>query len=160
MGGISRTVNFKGNRIDIGGHRFFSKSDRVMNWWLQMMPLQNGTSATRIQYHSMVAHVGGGPSVTSAAATCQAEDPDRVMLVRPRTSRIYFLRKLFDYPISLNQTTVAKLGFLRTARIGISYVRSALFPLKQEETLEQFLINRFGRELYKTFFQSYTEKVW
>ncbi len=35
VGGISRTVNYRGNRIDIGGHRFFSKSDRVMNWWLQ-----------------------------------------------------------------------------------------------------------------------------
>src|ERR1700754_2583085 len=40
MGGISRTVNFKGNRIDIGGHRFFSKSDRVMHWWLQILPLE------------------------------------------------------------------------------------------------------------------------
>src|SRR6478735_3152644 len=40
MGGISRTINYKGNRIDIGGHRFFSKSDRVMNWWFDMMPVQ------------------------------------------------------------------------------------------------------------------------
>jgi len=40
MGGISRTVNYKGNRMDIGGHRFFSKSDRVMNWWLDVMPAE------------------------------------------------------------------------------------------------------------------------
>src|SRR5277367_703342 len=39
MGGISRTVRYKGNRIDIGGHRFFSKSDRVMAWWLDILPL-------------------------------------------------------------------------------------------------------------------------
>src|SRR5277367_1187100 len=38
IGGISRTVRYKGNRMDIGGHRFFSKSDRVMNWWMDLMP--------------------------------------------------------------------------------------------------------------------------
>ena len=40
VGGISRTVRYKGNRMDIGGHRFFSKSDRVMRWWLEMMPVE------------------------------------------------------------------------------------------------------------------------
>ena len=38
IGGISRTVRYKGNRMDIGGHRFFSKSDRVMQWWMELMP--------------------------------------------------------------------------------------------------------------------------
>src|ERR1051325_10618306 len=159
MGGISRTVNYKGNRIDIGGHRFFSKSERVMNWWLKMMPLEGGTGEARIRYHQMEARVGGGAAAT-ATATCSREEADRVMLLRPRKSRIYFLRKLFEYPISLNRKTIMQLGFVRTARIGVSYVRSALFPLKREDTLEEFLINRFGRELYRTFFQSYTEKVW
>ena len=42
IGGISRTVRYKGNRMDIGGHRFFSKSDRVMKWWLEMMPVRMG----------------------------------------------------------------------------------------------------------------------
>ena len=157
MGGISRTVNFKGNRIDIGGHRFFSKSERVMKWWLSMMPLeQNGAGPVSIQYHGMKARVNG----TKTAAAAEAADSDRVMLVRPRKSRIYFLRKLFEYPISLNAQTLRQLGLLRTIRIGLSYSKSALFPLEQETTLEQFLINRFGRELYKTFFESYTEKVW
>src|SRR5215469_18543048 len=45
MGGIARTVEYKGNRIDLGGHRFFSKSDRVMNWWLERLPLQQGAAA-------------------------------------------------------------------------------------------------------------------
>src|ERR1700692_3046070 len=54
MGGISRTVNYKGNRIDIGGHRFFSKSDRVMEWWLQMLPLEaSETGSVAIKYHQM-----------------------------------------------------------------------------------------------------------
>src|SRR5579872_3229498 len=68
MGGISRTVNFKGNRIDIGGHRFFSKSERVMNWWLQMMPLENAAEPVRIQYHRMEARVGGGGTAEASIA--------------------------------------------------------------------------------------------
>src|SRR5579871_3377684 len=86
MGGISRTVNFKGNRIDIGGHRFFSKSERVMKWWLNMMPLEQGVQQTTIQYHRMTSRVGG----RSVAATEEPEDQERVMLLRPRKSRIYY----------------------------------------------------------------------
>ncbi len=82
------------------------------------------------------------------------------MLLRERKSRIYYLRRFFDYPISLTKDTLLKLGLWRTFKVGVSYVRSALFPIKIEETLEQFFINRFGRELYGTFFKSYTEKVW
>ncbi|MGA2722226.1 MAG: NAD(P)/FAD-dependent oxidoreductase [Bryobacteraceae bacterium] len=155
MGGISRTVNYKGNRIDVGGHRFFSKSDRVMEWWLRMLPLQaSESSPTAIKYHRMerpIAPSASGPDPATA---------DRVMLLRSRKSRIYYLRRFFDYPISLSKDTLLKLGLWRTFKIGMSYVQSALFPLKQEETLEQFFINRFGRELYRTFFKSYTEKVW
>jgi protoporphyrinogen oxidase len=85
---------------------------------------------------------------------------DRVMLLRQRKSRIYYLRRFFDYPISLSKDTILKLGLWRTFKIGLSYVKSAVLPLKAEKTLEQFFINRFGRELYSTFFKSYTEKVW
>lgn len=155
MGGISRTVNYKGNRIDIGGHRFFSKSDRVMKWWLQMLPLQaseHGPAAVR--YHSME------PENASSASAPDPAVADRLMLLRPRKSRIYYLRRFFDYPISLSKDTLLKLGLWRTLKIGASYMQSALFPLKKEETLEEFFINRFGRELYRTFFKSYTEKVW
>jgi protoporphyrinogen oxidase len=155
LGGICRTVNYKGNRIDIGGHRFFSKSDRVMKWWLNILPLEaseRGTAA--IRYHGMEREVSGSPSGPGPAAA------DRVMLLRPRRSRIYYLRRFFEYPIALSRDTLLKLGLVRTLRIGLSYLRSALFPLKREDTLEQFLINRFGRELYHRFFKSYTEKVW
>ncbi len=155
MGGLSRTVNYKGNRIDIGGHRFFSKSDRVMEWWLRMLPLQateKGSAA--IKYHRMER------AITPSASGPDPAAADRVMLLRRRKSRIYYLRRFFDYPISLSKDTLVKLGLWRTFKIGVSYVRSALFPLKREDTLEQFFINRFGRELYDTFFKSYTEKVW
>ena len=155
MGGISRTVNYKGNRIDIGGHRFFSKSDRVMEWWLKMLPLQAcEVSPVAIKYHRMEREIS--PSASGAAPATA----DSVMLLRARKSRIYYLRRFFDYPISLSKDTLLKLGLWRTLKIGVSYVRSALLPIKREETLEQFFINRFGRELYGTFFKSYTEKVW
>jgi len=154
FGGISRTVNYKGNRIDIGGHRFFSKSDRVMNWWLDILPLQKLPEGMQtITYHRMT---------TSVPGTDVAPDPDQVdnvMLLRGRKSRIYFTRKFFDYPITLSPDTVRKLGLWRTFKIGMSYIRSAMFPRK-ENNLEDFFINRFGRELYLTFFKSYTEKVW
>ena len=85
---------------------------------------------------------------------------DRVMLIRPRKSRIYYLRTFFDYPIRLTVQTLRALGVKRTIRVGVSYLWSRLRKIKPERSLEDFLINRFGRELYLTFFKSYTEKVW
>ena len=137
MGGISRTVEYKGNRIDIGGHRFFSKSDRVMNWWLAHMPVENGSDVA-------------GKNLTG----------NETMLVRQRRSRIYFLRRFFDYPVQLNLQTLKNLGAVRVFKIGVSYMWNALFPQRKIENLEQFFISRFGVELYRTFFRSYTEKVW
>lgn len=134
IGGISKTVNYKGNRIDIGGHRFFSKSDKIMNWWLNILPLENPPEL-------------------------DAKTQDDIMLVRSRLSRILFLRKFFDYPISLSWNTISNLGFVRMSKIGLSYIKSSIFQRK-EKSLEDFFINRFGEELYSTFFKDYTQKVW
>lgn len=153
VGGISKTVNFKGNRIDIGGHRFFSKSERVTRWWLDVLPLQGSPSFDDLALDRKVA-VSPDPSAPDPEKT------DRVMLARSRLSRIYAFRKFFDYPISLTVPTACKLGAFRILRILFSYLRSRFFPIKPERHLEDFFINRFGRELYKTFFRSYTEKVW
>ncbi len=155
IGGISRTVRYKGNRMDIGGHRFFSKSDRVMRWWLEMMPVEAGTSQ-----NGHLRYQGQQRDIPEPAAPVDPETEDRVMLVRQRKSRIYFLRRFFDYPISLKAATFRNLGLVRTVRCGFSYMRSALLPQRHEKSLEDFLINRFGRQLYLTFFKSYTEKVW
>jgi protoporphyrinogen oxidase len=155
MGGISRTLVYKGNRMDIGGHRFFSKSDRVMEWWLNVLPIERkaGEEET-LAYH------GATHSLKTPQSVVDPDTEDRVMLVRNRKSRIYFLSKFFDYPISLSKDTILKLGLGRTLRIGISYLKSVLMPIRDVKTLEQFFINRFGRELYLTFFKEYTEKVW
>lgn len=166
MGGISRTVDYKGNRIDIGGHRFFSKSDRVMNWWLEHMPVaEKGQPDVRIAYRNQTRalptnSVGAAVAMAEAKASPILETQHKVMLVRPRKSRIYFLRQFFNYPVQLTADTLKKLGMARTFKIGMSYMRSAAFPIRQVKNLEQFFINRFGRQLYNTFFKSYTEKVW
>jgi protoporphyrinogen oxidase len=167
IGGLSCTIRYNGNRIDIGGHRFFSKSDRVMDWWTELMPVErarddNREFAIRYQNHERVvsakAHADGVRTAKNTAAL--AQDPECVLLVRPRKSRIYFMRSFFDYPLSLSGETLGRLGLVRTLRIGLSYMKARLFQRKPERTLEDFLINRFGRELYLTFFKSYTEKVW
>ncbi len=155
VGGISRTVNYKGNRIDIGGHRFFSKSDQVMRWWCDMLPLQ--------RLNGRPVDVGWQSKLPAPETTGQDPDPneiDAVMLVRSRKSRIYYQGKLFDYPVSLSKQTILNLGLMRLLKIGFSYAKASLFPIRHEQNLEDFLINRFGKELYLTFFKSYTEKVW
>ena len=184
IGGISRTIRYKGNRMDIGGHRFFSKSDRVMQWWMDLVPVEGGEGAAapvEISYQGKQRVVavpadleeepplrGMGPlRVEKETGEAEVEEEhertakvvapvappsdDLVMLVRPRKSRIYYLRKFFDYPIKLSGTTVANLGPVRMAKIGVSYVMSRVKPIKVEKSLEDFLINRFGRELYLTF---------
>lgn len=129
IGGISQTVNYKGNRMDIGGHRFFSKSEEVMNWWQNIMPMAD-------------------PDKT-----------DRTMLTRNRVSRIFFLRKFFDYPISMKKETFLNMGFCNMMKAGFGYLWSCVHKLP-ETSLENFYINRFGRPLYEMFFEGYTEKVW
>jgi protoporphyrinogen oxidase len=211
IGGISRTIRYKGYRMDIGGHRFFSKSDRVMQWWMDLMPpdLSSGETYTapiesqkeaaaanpqvELTYQgkkrtvTIPAHLseepplrGLGPLIgdhdTAQADTDEDEpteqdvsetvvvpepaDPDLVMLIRPRRSRIYYLRRFFDYPITLTANTLSNLGAFRTVRVGTSYLKSRITQIEPEKSLEDFLINRFGKELYLTFFKSYTEKVW
>lgn len=150
LGGISRTLEYKGNRIDIGGHRFFSKSDTVMNWWREMMPLQGAPSCDDIELKRPVTLEPAGPN---------PEQEDRTMLVRSRLSRILFLRKFFDYPVSLSWNTIRNLGPVRMVKMGFSYMYS-VFRKRKENSLEDFFINRFGTELYKTFFRDYTAKVW
>ena len=150
VGGIAKTVEYKGNRIDFGGHRFFSKSDRVLEWWFQFLPMQQCDPALLAPSYRPFLRPGA-PS---------PEKVDEVMLVMQRHSRIFFQRAFFDYPIRLSPRTIHQLGFLQTTRIAASYLKSMLSPRHPEENLEDFFINRFGQRLYETFFRSYTEKVW
>lgn len=158
IGGISKTVVYKGNRIDIGGHRFFSKSDIVMKWWQEIMPIQGSKSKDEILKD--IYYQNKRTTVSLSPNGPDPEQTDRVMLIRSRLSRIFFLRKFFDYPISLNGKTISNLGIVRIVRIGWTYMWIKIFPIKNVNSLEDFFISRFGVELYETFFKDYTEKVW
>lgn len=150
IGGISQTVRVGGNRMDIGGHRFFSKDKRVTEWWERLMPTQGAPSIDDKILCRQKDYVQGGPD---------PEQTDRVMLVRERVSRIYYRNNFFDYPVTLSLNTIKNMGFATTVRAGFSYLRSVFFKLP-ETSLENFYINRFGRVLYSMFFEGYTEKLW
>jgi protoporphyrinogen oxidase len=121
VGGIARTVNYKGYLFDIGGHRFFTKWDEVQAIWNEIL--------------------------------------EGKFLTRPRLSRIYYRKKFFYYPLR-PANALFGLGLIETFRIISSYLRTRLFPHTQEENLEQWVSNRFGKRLYEIFFKTYTEKVW
>ncbi len=150
FGGISRTVNYKGNRMDMGGHRFFSKIPEVNKWWDRMLPMQGYPSCDDIRLDRRVSVKPGGPD---------PEKSDRVMLMRHRVSRIYFDGKFYDYPISLKPETFINMGLIKSMQVGFSYMGS-IFHKKTEDNLENFYINRFGRKLYSMFFEYYTENLW
>ena len=150
IGGISRTHRYNGNSIDLGGHRFFTKSKDVMDLWLEIMPLQGKPAKDDILLNRNVSVSKDGPD---------PETQEEVMLKRRRVSRIYFLRKFFDYPISLKLQTFTNMGFVRTFKAGVGYIKATLFK-REEKSLQDFYINRFGEPLYEMFFKNYTKKVW
>ncbi len=149
-GGISRTAEHNGNRMDIGGHRFFSKNEKVNEIWQELMPLQGAPSFDDIKTGTEKDLNPGGPD---------PETDEKVLLLRNRVSRIYYLRKFFDYPISLKPETFINMGFSRTFKAGMGYLKSCVSK-REETSLENFYINRFGRPLYEMFFEDYTEKLW
>lgn len=150
IGGISQTVKYNGNRMDIGGHRFFSKDPRVAEWWQEMLPLQGKPSKDDAALGREKAFSADGPD---------PEVLDDVMLVRDRISRIYYKQHFFDYPVTLKWDTLKNMGFGTTVKAGFSYL-GAKIHRRPETSLENFYINRFGKVLYSMFFEGYTEKLW
>ncbi len=188
IGGIAQTYNYKGNRIDIGGHRFFSKEKRVMDWWFSIMPRQGKPSADTVEKSHEIEyvaesvveylckecapehgdntetnsfqHLGEKKTLFSHRFFPDPEKEDDVMLQRPRVSRIFYRKNFFPYPIGITLLVAKRLGFFNTLLIGLSYIWRQIFPIRSEEFLDSFYRNRFGDRLYKTFFEAYTEKVW
>jgi protoporphyrinogen oxidase len=150
FGGISKTVEHNGNRMDMGGHRFFSKSKEVNDWWENMMPMQGAKPKDDIALGRDCPVKAGGPD---------PEKTDRVMLMRHRVSRIFFMDKFYDYPISMKKETFTNMGVANTLGCGFSYIASMVHKLP-EDNLENFYINRFGKKLYSMFFEHYTENLW
>ncbi|SEA14868.1 NAD(P)/FAD-dependent oxidoreductase [Selenomonas ruminantium] len=150
VGGIARTVEYKGNRMDIGGHRFFSKNREITDLWEELMPLQGKPAMDdkMLKRECQLKQEGPDP-----------EKDDKVMLNRHRISRIMYMKRFFDYPISLGINTIMNLGVVRLTVVVASYIK-ALFIKRPENNLENFMINRFGKRLYNMFFKDYTHKVW
>ncbi len=150
IGGISKTVNYKGNRMDMGGHRFFSKIPEVNSWWGNMLPMQGSPSYDDLLLRRKVATTENGPD---------PQKKNRVMLSRRRVSRILFNDKFYDYPVSLKPETIKNFGFFTTMKVGFSYL-AAVIHKRPEDNLENFYINCFGKQLYSMFFENYTENLW
>ena len=150
VGGIARMVKYKGNLMDVGGHRFFSKVQEVNEWWEKMMPTQGSLSYDDKKLKRKSNIKNGGPD---------PEKTDRVMLKRNRLSRIFFNQKFFDYPVSLKISTVKSMGIGVTFIVGCSYIKARICK-REEKSLEDYYINQFGEKLYHMFFESYTENLW
>ncbi|MCU0679699.1 MAG: NAD(P)/FAD-dependent oxidoreductase [Planctomycetes bacterium] len=153
VGGISATIDFNGNKMDIGGHRFFSKSETVNKLWFSFLPLQ-GHPSIDDKFLNKEKKYSKLPSAPDP------EKEDKTILIRDRYSRIYYLKKFFSYPISLKLETFLNLGIVRSLKIIFSYFYARIYRILPEKSLEDFMINRFGKELYLTFFKDYTKKVW
>lgn len=150
VGGISRTAEQDGNRMDIGGHRFFSRDQEVTDWWNSILPPQGKPAYDDKKLGRRMDFTPNG---------ADPEQEDKVFLKRNRVSRIYYKGKFFDYPVKLNKSTILNMGFCTTLGAGLSYLASLVHKLP-EESLENFYINRFGKKLYSMFFKEYTHKVW
>lgn len=155
VGGLAKSIETPIGRSDIGPHRFFSKSDRVMNWWLEKLPLEKTPEHLhRIKYR------GKSRFVEEKQNAPSRDESENLMLLVNRQTRILYQGKLYDYPIKLNLNTISNLGWINMIKIGLSYIHAKISPIKPEDNLEAFFVNRFGYKLYRTFFEDYTQKVW
>jgi len=128
---------------------------------LEADPQHVGGLARTVEFGGHRFDVGPHRFYTKSAAVramWQAMLPDDFVRVQ-RLTRIYYGRRFYPYPLEVGET-LRNLGLLRTARIGASYLRARLFPRRPVRSFEDWTINAFGRDLYRRFFQTYTEKVW
>ena len=125
-----------------------------MRWWQEILPLSEDQhqSTLRITYQQQSRDFAPSKFAPSSA--------DAVMLVRERLSRIFYRRRFFDYPLKFNSRTLTGMGLTESFLVGMSYLNARTIRRKPEKSLEDFLINRFGSRLYRTFFKDYTQKVW
>lgn len=121
VGGLAKTLEYKGYRFDIGGHRFYTKFKQIDDFYKKFL--------------------------------------GKDMLKRTRLSRIYYNGKFYDYPLSA-ANALKNLGIRQSIKICISWLGRQIKKHKSEKTFDEWVSNRFGDELFKIFFKSYTEKVW
>ncbi len=151
VGGLAKTYfDEDGNGTDIGPHRFHSKNIEVMNLWDEILPFQGYPAKDDILVKREMKFKKNGSD---------PEKTDLSFLQRRRFSRIYYRKHFLDYPIKLKPAIIFAMGLPTTIVAGFSYLKSCFHKIP-ETNLESFMINRFGRVLYKLFFEGYTQKVW
>jgi protoporphyrinogen oxidase len=158
VGGIARSESLGSNIMDLGGHRFYSKSTKILRWWTNILPLAPYEPGS--EEEAVIISYQGASSQLPESLNFAPSVNEAGFFLRPRRSRILFESNYFDYPMQLNWELFRNLGFFRVLKLGFSWLSSKLNPRKPEENLEDFFINRFGKELYQMFFKNYTEKVW
>jgi protoporphyrinogen oxidase len=121
VGGLARTVDYKGYLFDIGGHRFFTKVSLIDKIWTEIL----------------------------------GDD----FLTRSRSSRIYYKKRFFAYPIEPVQALIG-LGVVEATRCALSYLWAQARRREPEDDFATWVSNRFGKRLFEVFFKTYTEKVW
>lgn len=121
VGGIARTVVYKGYCFDIGGHRFFSKAEEIEALWSEILPND--------------------------------------MLWRKRSSRIFYNKAFFSYPLKIKEV-ITQLGWRESFYCLLSYFKARFFPVKNPVNFTDWVSNHFGKRLFSIFFKTYTEKVW
>jgi protoporphyrinogen oxidase len=85
--------------------------------------------------------------------------PDEDFMLRPRMSRIFYNGKYYDYPLKASNA-LGNLGVFEAARCLASYAAARIRPPKNQDTLEGWIVARFGWRLYRHFFKTYNEKLW
>jgi protoporphyrinogen oxidase len=128
---------------------------------LEADPVYVGGISRTVTYNGFHFDIGGHRffSKSKAVEDLWTEILPNDMLVRPRSSRIFYDGKFFSYPLKPFEALL-RLGIFRSALCVLSWMKARLFPVRNPRNFEEWVSNQFGKRLFNTFFKSYTEKVW
>jgi protoporphyrinogen oxidase len=121
VGGLARSFELWGQRVDCGPHRFFS-SDKIVNDYFKAIIGEDYTLVNRL-------------------------------------TRIFYRNKFFFYPLQA-MNALGNLPVTTVAKILLSYAKQRAMPIKDPQTFEEWVTDRFGKELFSIFFKNYSEKLW
>ncbi|PYL63351.1 MAG: FAD-dependent oxidoreductase [Verrucomicrobia bacterium] len=128
---------------------------------LEADPIYVGGISRTVTYNGFHFDIGGHRffSKSKAVEDLWTEILPNDMMVRARSSRIFYGGKFFSYPLKPFEALL-KLGVIRSTFCVLSWLKARLFPVRNPRNFEEWVSNQFGKRLFNTFFKSYTEKVW
>jgi protoporphyrinogen oxidase len=128
---------------------------------LEADPRYVGGISRTVEYHGYRFDIGGHRffSKSREVEDLWTEILDSDMLERPRSSKIYYRGKFYSYPLEPLEA-LSKLGVTESARCILSFLKARLKPVRPPKSFEDWVVNEFGERLFRTFFKTYTEKVW